>query len=44
MSYKRNRTLLKDAGGGGNLKIQDPTEVTEEVLPQLEIEALSPMR
>ncbi|PVH72578.1 hypothetical protein DL98DRAFT_520408 [Cadophora sp. DSE1049] len=40
MSYKRNRTLLEDAGGRGNLEIQDPTEVTEEVLSQLEVEAV----
>jgi hypothetical protein len=40
MSYKRNRTLLKDAGGEGNLEIQYPKEVTEEVLSQLEIEAI----
>jgi hypothetical protein len=40
MSYKRNRTLLKDAGGEDNLEIQDPKEVTEEVLSQLEIEAI----
>ncbi|KAH6706628.1 hypothetical protein BKA61DRAFT_698509 [Leptodontidium sp. MPI-SDFR-AT-0119] len=40
MRYKRNRTLLKDAGGRGNLEIQDPTEVTEEVLSQLQIEAI----
>ena len=41
MSYKRNRTLLKNSNGGASFKIQDPAEVTEEALSQLEIEAIT---
>jgi hypothetical protein len=40
MSYKRNRTLLKDADCGGIFEIPDPIEVVEGALSQLEIEAL----
>jgi len=40
MSYKRNRTLLKDSDSGGSFEIQDPVEVSEEALSQLEIEAI----
>lgn len=42
MSYKRNRTLLKDANTEGSFEIQDPVEVNEEALSQLEIEAINP--
>jgi hypothetical protein len=40
MSYKRNRTLLKDADSEGTCEIPDPVEVVEGALSQLEIEAL----
>lgn len=40
MGYKRNRTPLKDADGGGCIEIQGLLEATEETLPPSEIEAI----